>query len=129
MFGIGAYAEWINQHPDVLHQVVPILVTGLRAQEYATSATMALKDLTRDCQVSLQPFAEMILQAAKEALDSGRLQHNESIRLMYPLGKVLSCLPTAAVVQQLQIIVIPYLEELQQLLLLQQVGFQEVFSN
>ncbi|XP_059479172.1 importin-13 [Neocloeon triangulifer] len=113
---IGAYAEWINKHSDVLNQVVPILVTGLKAQEYATSATMALKDLTRDCQVSMQPFAELILHAGKEALDSGRLLHNESIRLMYPLGKVLSCLPTPSVIQHLQQIFIPYLEELRLML-------------
>ncbi|XP_065332285.1 importin-13 [Cloeon dipterum] len=113
---IGAYAEWINKHTDVLRQVVPILVMGLKAQEYATSATMALKDLTRDCQVSMEPFAEMIIQAAKEALDSGRLLHNENIRLMYPLGKVLSCLPPQAIFRHLQQIIGPYLEELQRLL-------------
>jgi hypothetical protein len=61
----GAYAEWINSHADVLRQVVPILVLGLVSADSAPSATMALKDLTRDCQGCMRPFADLILQASK----------------------------------------------------------------
>lgn len=61
----GAYAEWINAHPSVLSHVVPLLVTGLGSSDLAPSATMALKDLTRDCQTSMAPFAHHILQASQ----------------------------------------------------------------
>lgn len=62
---IGAYAEWINHHPVALRDVMPLLLMGLDCAEVATSATMALKDLTRDCQPSIAPFCTSILLAAK----------------------------------------------------------------
>lgn len=60
-FSTGAYAEWINSHPDVLGYVIPLLLMGLQNSEVAVSATFALKDITRDCYTSMHPFAEQIL--------------------------------------------------------------------
>jgi hypothetical protein len=65
MYVAGAYAEWINAHPSVLSHVIPLLITGLGSGDLAPAATMALKDLTRDCQTSMAPFAHHILQASQ----------------------------------------------------------------
>lgn len=65
----GVYAEWINAHSEVLNYVVPLLVMGLESPDVAPSATMALKDLTRDCQSSMKPFAEHILHASQVRRD------------------------------------------------------------
>lgn len=61
---LGAYAEWMNSHPETLQQVVPLLMFGLQSSETAPAATMSLKDITRECQASLTPHAHQILSAA-----------------------------------------------------------------
>lgn len=59
----GAYAEWINVHPGVLGCIIPLLLMGLQNTEVSVAATFALKDITRDCYSSLQPFGEQILHS------------------------------------------------------------------
>ena len=48
---------------------------------------MALKDISRDCNECMQPFAGDVIEAIHRAIQSNNLQTNEIIRLMYPLGK------------------------------------------
>ena len=48
---------------------------------------MALKDISRDCNECMQPFAGDVIEAVHRAIQSNNLQTNEIIRLMYPLGK------------------------------------------
>lgn len=112
---VGAYAEWINHHPVALRDVMPLLLMGLDCAEVATSATMALKDLTRDCQPSITPFCSSILLAAKQALAAGHLRANESIRMMYIVGKVLSICPLPDILAYLDEVLLPRVTELQEL--------------
>ncbi|KAJ9589083.1 hypothetical protein L9F63_017628 [Diploptera punctata] len=116
---VGAYAEWINAHPSVLSHVVPLLVTGLGSSELAPAATMALKDLTRDCQISMAPFAHHILQASQEALRGEKLKLGECVRLMYTVGRVLAVLPVESIMEYLNQLLMPYVEELQILVTLE----------
>ncbi|KAJ1531786.1 hypothetical protein ONE63_000442 [Megalurothrips usitatus] len=112
---VGAYAEWINHHPVALRDVMPLLLLGLDCEEVATSATMALKDLTRDCQPSITPFCSPILRAAKQALSAGHLKANESIRMMYIVGRVLSICPLPDILSYLDEVLLPRVTELQEL--------------
>lgn len=116
---VGAYAEWINAHPSVLSLIIPLLVTGLGSGDLAPSATMALKDLTRDCQTSMAPFAHHILQASQEALRGGKLKLGECVRLMYTVGRVLAVLPVDSIMRYLNQLLMPYVEELQYLVTLE----------
>lgn len=116
---VGAYAEWINAHPSVLSHVVPLLVTGLGSSDLAPSATMALKDLTRDCQTSMAPFAHHILQASQEALRGEKLKLGECVRLMYTVGRVLAVLPVDNIMNYLNQLLMPYVEELQYIVTLE----------
>ena len=61
----GAFSEWLSEHPDVIGHVLPLLLQGLRDPLLAQSASMSLKDLVRECQLHLQPYASSILVAAK----------------------------------------------------------------
>lgn len=45
--------------------MLPLLVAGLSHADAAPSASMALKDITRDCAPSLRPFAPLILAACQ----------------------------------------------------------------
>ncbi|XP_021934017.1 importin-13 isoform X2 [Zootermopsis nevadensis] len=112
---VGAYAEWINAHPSVLSHVIPLLITGLGSGDLAPAATMALKDLTRDCQTSMAPFAHHILQASQEALRGEELKLGECVRLMYTVGRVLAVLPVDSIMDYLNQLLMPYVEELQYL--------------
>lgn len=112
---VGAYAEWINHHPLALRDVMPLLLMGLDCAEVATSATMALKDLTRDCQPSISPFCSPILLAAKQALAAGHLRAAESIRMMHIVGRVLSICPLQDILSYLDEVLLPRVTELQEL--------------
>ncbi|XP_068084761.1 importin-13 [Anabrus simplex] len=112
---VGACAEWINNHPSVLGHVIPLLMMGLGNPDVAPASTMALKDLTRECISAMAPFASHILQASQEALQGGRLKLSECVRLMCTVGRVLSILPMEQIVRFLDLLIMPYVEELQSL--------------
>jgi len=61
----GAFSEWLSEHPDVIGVVLPLLLNCLRDPLLAQSASMSLKDLVRECQLHLQPYASSILIAVK----------------------------------------------------------------
>jgi hypothetical protein len=62
---VGSYSDWITEHPEMLENVLPLVISALDKPEVATSATMALKDLTHSCQKYLLPYADHILIAAQ----------------------------------------------------------------
>lgn len=65
---IGAYAEWISAHSSTLEHVLPLITIGLNVPETSPSATMALKDLARDCQYAIKPYSSLILDASQVIL-------------------------------------------------------------
>ncbi|XP_023214869.1 importin-13-like [Centruroides sculpturatus] len=118
MDAIGSYAEWINVHPEVLEHVVPILMMGIQNTDVSPASTMALKDITRDCQPSLAPFAEQILSTSQEALSN--LKSRECIRLMSTIGQVLSIMSLDYIMSYLETLLTPIIHQLQQTLTEQQ---------
>ncbi|XP_067135398.1 importin-13 isoform X2 [Centruroides vittatus] len=114
MDAIGSYAEWINVHPEVLEHVVPILMMGIQNTDVSPASTMALKDITRDCQPSLAPFAEQILSTSQEALSN--LKSRERIRLMSTIGQVLSIMSLDYIMSYLETLLTPIIHQLQQTL-------------
>ncbi|EFA09709.1 importin-13 [Tribolium castaneum] len=113
---VGSYSDWITEHPEMLENVLPLVISALDKPEVATSATMALKDLTHSCQKYLLPYADHILLAAQSALQGGALKLAECSRLMYSIGKVLSILPVPRIMDYLNIILAPSFKEMQDLL-------------
>ena len=76
---LGAYAEWLSAHPTYLGHVLPILLFGLTQLEATPAATLALKDITRDCQMGIRPYAEALLQGAEQALHLNDLKDSEKV--------------------------------------------------
>ncbi|XP_017777342.1 PREDICTED: importin-13 [Nicrophorus vespilloides] len=113
---VGAYSEWMTDHPDVITNVIPLVISGLSNPEVTPSATMALKDLTHNCQKHLEPYTDHILASCQSCLQSGNFKLAECIRLMSSVGKVMSILPVANVMQYLNVIVAPSFEEIQYVL-------------
>ena len=74
---------------------------------------MALKDMSRDCAEGMKPYSDEIIVACHNALKSGNLKHGECVRLMYPIGKMLSLLPPPTILPKLEPILTPYLQEMQ----------------
>jgi len=110
---IGGFAEWLAMHPDLLPHVTPIVLSALTSPEIALYATMALKDMSRDCAAGMKPYSEEIIRACDNALKSGQLKHGECVRLMYPIGKMLSLLPPETILPKLEPILTPYLRDMQ----------------
>jgi len=109
---IGGFSDWLAMHPQLLPHVTPIVTAALANPELSLAATMALKDISRDCNESMQPYAGDVIEAIHRAIQSDCLQTNEVIRLMYPLGEMLSLLPSNQILPRLEPIVAPQLQML-----------------
>lgn len=111
----GSYYEWIYNHPHFLPAVLRLLVVGLKSDQIAVvSATMALKDVTRECQPLIHPYANDLLVACEECLrPTSHLRPKEKSRLMCTVGQVLAVMPYDVTMNFLKVILPPLLEDLQ----------------
>ncbi|XP_043263267.1 importin-13-like isoform X2 [Colletes gigas] len=93
---IGSYAEWIGEHPDPwLEGVLQIVTLGLVSGSVtAPLASMALKDLARECGRHMTPFAPSILNTIEETLPNVAPGSAECLRLMSAASKLLNTLST-----------------------------------
>lgn len=93
---LGAYAEWIGEHPEPwLEKVLHLVTQGLnRGSMTSQFASMALKDLIRECESHLVPYAPSVLHTISQTLPNVEPGGREGLRLMYAAGKLLNILPT-----------------------------------
>lgn len=57
----GSYAEWLCSVPELLGPVLSLTLTGIENSHLASPATLALKDIVRECKSVLLPFAQIIV--------------------------------------------------------------------
>lgn len=62
---IGAYSEWLADHPEVINNIIPMIISGLGNADVASNASMALKDIAHNCKKYLYPYAEHLLVACQ----------------------------------------------------------------
>jgi hypothetical protein len=93
---IGDYAEWIGLHPEPwLERALQLVVMGLTQDPVsAPAASIALKDVARECGQHLAPLAPSILETIGRALPGVAPGGGEGLRLMYAAGKLLNALPS-----------------------------------
>ncbi|CAD6208632.1 GSCOCG00010609001-RA-CDS [Cotesia congregata] len=99
---IAAYAEWLGENPDPwLERSLQLITYSLtQSPMVLTRATMALKDITRECQENLATLAPSILDTISKTLMVLPNGSNEGMRLMYAAGKLINALRTTE--EQLQ---------------------------
>lgn len=114
MIFLGAYSEWFKDNPTYIPHAIRVLVIGLNSSQTA-QASLGLKDLCRECQVHLTPYAEPLLQACLQAVSNGHLINSDEVRLMYSIGKLMSMLSHEDVLRWLDVVVSPCFTELQSL--------------
>lgn len=124
----GAYSEWFKDNPTYIPQAIRVLVVGLNSNQTA-QASLGLKDLCRECQLHLKPYAEPLLQACLQAINNGHMINSDEVRLMYSIGKLMSMLPPEDVLRWLDIVVSPCFSELQSLVQSQTVSDDASNSN
>ncbi|XP_074604258.1 importin-13-like protein cdm [Brevipalpus obovatus] len=112
----GSYCEWIEHHHQFLPGVLSLLLMGLKSEHIAVvTATMALKDITRECQSLIAPYAPLVLSACEECLrPDSPLGSKERSRLMCTVGQVLTMMPQDYVMNYLNIILPPIFSRLQE---------------
>ncbi|XP_030373790.1 importin-13 [Scaptodrosophila lebanonensis] len=109
---IGSFCSWLMENPSYIPAAIELLVRGLNSPMSA-QATLGLKELCRDCQLQMKPYAEPLLNACHATLMSGRMKNSDSVRLMFSIGKLMSLLPPDEIPRYLDMIVSPCFEELQ----------------
>ena len=63
----------------------------------------------------MKPYAEAVIQSIQQSLQTGSLNTGECVRLMYPLGKMLSLLPPPQILPRLEPLLSGHMQALQQL--------------
>ncbi|XP_055905627.1 importin-13 [Eupeodes corollae] len=109
---IGSYCLWFKDNPAYIAPAIQLLVRGLNSS-MSSQATLGLKELCRNCQLQMKPYAEPLLNACQACLTNGRLKNSDCVRLMFSIGKLMSLLPADNIPSYLDIIVSPCFEELQ----------------
>ena len=109
---IGGFSDWLAVHPHLLPHVTPIVTSALTNPELSLAATMALKDISRDCTDSMKPYAEQVISSIQSSLASSSLAPGECVRLMYPLGKMLSLLSPHEILPRLEPVLTSHLQVL-----------------
>lgn len=115
LYMVGSFGEWLNCHPDILGSVIPLVLQGLTNSEVATAATMSLKDVTRENLDHIVPYVHQILSSSQNALNSNILKSKDCIRLMCSIGQVLSVLEFEEIMQYLNAILTPHLQQMDEL--------------
>lgn len=92
-------------------------------------ASLGLKDVCRECQIHLKPYAEPLLEACLQAIKNGRMENPDEVRLMYSIGKLMSMLPVESIYRWLDIFVSPCFAELQTLVQSQAVSLELFFVS
>ena len=65
--------------------------------------------------LEIKPYAEAVIQSIQQSLQTGSLNTGECVRLMYPLGKMLSLLPPPQILPRLEPLLSGHMQALQQL--------------
>ncbi|RWS16817.1 importin-13-like protein [Dinothrombium tinctorium] len=114
----GSYCEWLFNHQNYLPTVLSLLILGLKSENIAiVTATMALKDITRECQSLIQPYAEHLLTACEESLrPESPLKPKERSRLMCTVGQLLTVMPYDVTMNYLNVLLPPLLTPLKEAL-------------
>ncbi|XP_014211303.1 importin-13 isoform X2 [Copidosoma floridanum] len=92
---IGDYAVGIAKKPEYLERALQLVILGLTSSpETAPAASMALKDICRECDDTLAPLAPSLLETISQTLNNFTSGGGEGLRLMYAASKLLKTLPT-----------------------------------
>lgn len=109
----SAFSEWICCNLNYLQYVISVIATSLKSSStlVVVAATMALKVITPECQLNLQPYAADLIELCEEHLRSPALQYKDKARLMYTLGTVLSVMPMDVITATIDRVLMPLLAE------------------
>ncbi|XP_078656560.1 importin-13-like isoform X1 [Branchiostoma floridae x Branchiostoma belcheri] len=113
LYTIGAYAEWLNSHPELLSGLIPLILSGFTNPDLTLSSTLTLKDVAQECSKNMQPYANDILSACQNALTGNVMKAKDSIRLMHAVGSLLSVLPVQDILNYLHAILGPHVQQLE----------------
>lgn len=93
--------------------MLPLLLQGIcNNKELLISATLSLRDVLRENQAHIAPFAPAILAAVQPVLQTPEVRVRESLRLMECVGFVLSVLPDDVIMQHLNELLAPHVRTL-----------------
>ncbi|XP_028986913.1 importin-13-like [Betta splendens] len=112
MYTIGSLAEWLADHPVMLAGILPMVLQGLAKAELSVSSVSTLKRICRECRHDLGPYAQEILSASQDVLVKEVHKSSQCMWLMQALGFLLSALPPEEVLDRLQPLISPHVQQL-----------------
>ena len=117
---MSSVAEWICYNVHYIPYTISVISIALKSNNISVviSATMALKIIIPECQLHLRPYAPQLISLCEEHLSYQNLQYKDKARLMYTLGTVLSIMPMDVIMHTIDRILVPILNETQNILCL-----------
>lgn len=113
---ISAFSDWLYAHGTYLASALNILFKGIMttSKDMRLFSTLALKDLTSECQAVLHPYALQIVNSCSEAIHQPGLDITtcEKARLMHAIGTSLPMCPAGLVTATLSNVTAPLMNDL-----------------
>jgi len=113
---IAAYSDWLFTHVDYLPIAFKILFLGVTSPDSRVRlmSTMALKDITSECQTVLKSIAPDIVRSCSDAvLKHGQmLQTMEKARLMHTFGNAVVMTSPETIAESLNSLTAPIIYDL-----------------
>ena len=114
---VGSLSEWLNVHPDQILVVMPILLEGVLQEPTSGPCSISLKDICQECSPMFQEdLICNIIRVCHVGLVQGKMKKKVLVRLVEIGGYSASALPFDKVLVQLEMVVVPIFEKLQQCL-------------
>jgi hypothetical protein len=115
LLALGAYSEWLHDNPALLTDALPIVIQGLSS--HPAAAAMSLRDLCDTCAVHMTGWTGEILthcMALLHGTDSSMLL-KDRLRMFDALGRLISRVPVADVLEKLQQLMSPCIDSITRL--------------
>lgn len=115
---LSSSTEWLYYEIDYISCVIPLIGVALKSKNHnvVVSATMALKVITPECRPKLHKYANILILLCEEHLNYPTILYKDKARLMYTLGTILSIMSMDVIMQTIDRIVLPIINQLQSML-------------
>eukprot|EP00048_Salpingoeca_helianthica_P005153 m.84835 g.84835 ORF g.84835 m.84835 type:complete len:920 (+) comp13490_c0_seq2:21-2780(+) len=112
---IGAFADYLSRHGDILLHLLPFIFQSLPVPGLAAAAAVALRDVCSECAEVLLPHRTSMTDSCLQFIAAGTLMPRERARVVEALGSVLSAATAADVQNDVERILGPSVQTLARL--------------
>jgi len=110
---LGRYASWSKNYPAFLQTEIQYIINGFADDEVAAASALALKHLTKACDILLAGSLSSLLDFHAQAAE--KLRFEDILEITEAIANLISVLPNDQIIGALRVFCGPLLDQLNQL--------------